>query len=170
MTGRSIKGARYRVFWPCRDGHINFIFYGGEAGRRTNEQLVAWMREHRAEIGALATINWKIWDPTEADQAEVDAIEAPVLTFFAGLSKREFLAEGHKREMLGYPVSTIADIAGDPQLAARGFFQTAPGSDERFCGSFAVIDGERPPLRHPPGEPLVAEPASQTRRAEGASS
>jgi crotonobetainyl-CoA:carnitine CoA-transferase CaiB-like acyl-CoA transferase len=48
MTGRSIKGARYRVFWPCRDGYINFIFYGGVAGRRTNEQLVAWMRECRA--------------------------------------------------------------------------------------------------------------------------
>src|SRR5262249_53310562 len=44
ITGRSIKGARYRVFWPCRDGYINFIFYGGVAGRRTNEQLVAWMR------------------------------------------------------------------------------------------------------------------------------
>jgi benzylsuccinate CoA-transferase BbsE subunit len=158
MTGRSIKGARYRVFWPCRDGHINFIFYGGEAGRRTNEQLVAWMRERRAELGALTSINWKTWDPTGADQAEVDAIEAPVLKFFAGLSKREFLDEGHRREMLGYPVSTIADIAGDPQLAARDFFQAAPGSDERFCGSFAVIDGERPPLRHAPGEPLVAEP------------
>ncbi len=41
VTGRSIKGARYRVFWPCRDGWLNFIFYGGAAGRRTNEQLVA---------------------------------------------------------------------------------------------------------------------------------
>ena len=169
ITGRSIKGARYRVFWPCRDGHINFIFYGGEAGRRTNEQLLAWIREHGAELGALATIDWKNFDPTLAEQAEVDAIEAPVLKFFVGLSKREFLEEGHRREMLGYPVSTIADIAGDPQLAARGFFQTAPGSDERFCGSFAAIDGERPPLRHAPGDPLTAEPP-QRRRAGGASS
>jgi crotonobetainyl-CoA:carnitine CoA-transferase CaiB-like acyl-CoA transferase len=61
MTGRSIKGARYRVFWPCRDGYINFIFYGGVAGRRTNEQLVAWMRECVAELGALAAIDWKTW-------------------------------------------------------------------------------------------------------------
>ena len=53
MTGRSIKGARYRVFWPCRDGWLNFIFYGGVAGRRTNEQLVAWMRERGAELGPL---------------------------------------------------------------------------------------------------------------------
>jgi benzylsuccinate CoA-transferase BbsE subunit len=157
MTGRSIKGARYRVFWPCRDGYINFIFYGGVAGRRTNENLLAWMRERGGELGALALIDWKTWDPTKADQAEVDAIEAPVLEFFAGLTKREFLIEGHRREMLGYPVSTVADIASDPQLEARGFFQTVAGSRERLCGGFAVIDGERPPLRHHPGAPFIPE-------------
>jgi len=166
ITGRSIKGARYRVFWPCRDGYVNFIFYGGAAGRRTNEQLVAWMRERGAELGALAAIDWTSWDPTRADQAEVDAIEAPVMKFFAGLTKREFLIEGHRREMLGYPVSTVADIASDPQLAARGFFQAVGGSAERFCGSFAVIDGARPPLRHAPGAPFAAaagaEPAPVT--------
>jgi len=140
------------VFWPCRDGYIKFIFYGGVAGRRTNEQLVAWMRERGAELGALAAIDWKVWDATRADQAEVDAIEAPVMKFFAGMTKREFLAEGHRREMLGYPVSTVADIASDPQLAARGFFQSVAGAAEAFCGSFAVIDGVRPPLRHSPGE------------------
>jgi crotonobetainyl-CoA:carnitine CoA-transferase CaiB-like acyl-CoA transferase len=161
MTGRSIKGARYRVFWPCRDGYINFIFYGGVAGRRTNEQLVVWMRERGAELGALAAIDWKAWDPTKADQSEVDAIEAPVANFFARLSKREFLTEGHRREMLGYPVSTVADIASDPQLEARGFFQGVAGSAERFCGSFAVIDGARPPLRHAPGAPLAAEESTQ---------
>jgi crotonobetainyl-CoA:carnitine CoA-transferase CaiB-like acyl-CoA transferase len=161
MTGRSIKGARYRVFWPCRDGYINFIFYGGVAGRRTNEQLVAWMRECGAELGALAAIDWKVWDPTKADQSEVDAIEAPVAKFFARLSKREFLTEGHRREMLGYPVSTVADIASDPQLEARGFFQAVAGAAERFCGSFAVIDGARPPLRHAPGAPLAAAKSTQ---------
>jgi crotonobetainyl-CoA:carnitine CoA-transferase CaiB-like acyl-CoA transferase len=158
ITGRSIKGARYRVFWPCRDGYINFIFYGGVAGRRTNEQLVAWMRECGAELGALSAIDWKNWDPTRADQAEVDAIEAPVMKFFAGIAKREFLTQGHRREMLGYPVSTVADIASDPQLEARGFFQSIAPSRECFCGSFAVIDGARPPLRHHPGEPLALAP------------
>jgi benzylsuccinate CoA-transferase BbsE subunit len=158
MTGRSIKGARYRVFWPCRDGWLNFIFYGGVAGRRTNEQLVAWMRERGAELGPLASIDWVRFDPTKADQAEIDALEAPAMKFFAGITKREYLIEAHKREMLGYPVSTMADIVTDPQLEARGFFQTVPGAgDETYCGSFALIDGERPPLRHAAGASLGNE-------------
>src|ERR1019366_7744114 len=118
MTGRSIHGARYRVFWPCRDGWLNFIFYGGKAGRRTNEQLIAWMRERGANPGLLAQIDWSQFDPTMADQAEIDALETPALKFFAQLTKREFLTETHRREMLGYPVSTVADIATDPQLEA----------------------------------------------------
>jgi len=156
MTGRSIKGARYRVFWPCKDGWLNFIFYGGVAGRRTNEQLIAWMREKGAELGPLADIDWARFDPTKADQAAVDAMEAPAMKFFATVTKREYLMEAHKREMLGYPVSTVADLVTDPQIEARGFFQAVEGEPggERHCGSFAVIDGVRPPLRHAAGTPF----------------
>src|ERR671936_2490232 len=56
MTGRSIKGARYRVFWPCRDGYINFIFYGGVAGGGTQGQLVGRERECGAHLRALSAI------------------------------------------------------------------------------------------------------------------
>ena len=57
--------------------------------------------------------------------------------------------------MLGYPVSTMADIAADPQLEARDFWYDLKGSvghQQRHCGSFAIVDGVRPPLRHAPGE------------------
>jgi crotonobetainyl-CoA:carnitine CoA-transferase CaiB-like acyl-CoA transferase len=147
ITGRSITGAKYRVFWPCRDGYLNFILYGGAAGRRTNQQLVAWMRERGFELGPLAEIDWASWDPTRATQAEVDAIEAPIERFFATVAKREFLEEAHRRQMLGYPVSTVADIAADPQLQARGFWRERPGPDgriERHCGAFVVVGGRRP--------------------------
>jgi crotonobetainyl-CoA:carnitine CoA-transferase CaiB-like acyl-CoA transferase len=149
ITGRSVTGARFRVFWPCRDGYLNFILYGGAAGRRTNEQLVAWMRACGADIGALATQDWAKWDPTVATQERVDALEAPIGRFFSTLTKRDFLEGAHAREMLGYPVSTVADIAADPQLAARGFWQDVPapgGGRERHCGAFVIIDGKRPAL------------------------
>ena len=151
MTGRSVTGAKYRVFWPCRDGYINFIVYGGAAGRRTNEQLVAWMRERGFDLGPLGDIDWARFTPTRASQAEVDSMELPIGRFIGSLTKREFLEEAHRREMLGYPVSNTADIAADPQLEARGFWQDLPGPDgtERHCGCFVVVDGVRPPLVRP---------------------
>lgn len=148
MTGRSVSGARFRVFWPCRDGWLNFILYGGAAGRRTNEQLVAWMNEAGVDPGPLAAQDWAKWDPTIASQETVDALEAPITAFFRGLTKKHFLEAAHAREMLGYPVSTVADIAADPQLAARRFWEDVPGprGTERHCGAFVVVDGERASL------------------------
>ena len=150
MTGRSESGARFRVFWPCADGYLNFILYGGVAGRRTNEQLVAWMRSRGAELGPLATQDWAKWNPPTATQAQVDALEAPIARFFLTLTKNQFLEGAHEREMLGYPVSTVADIAADPQLVARRFWQDLRGpggSTERHCGAFVVVNGTRPSLR-----------------------
>jgi crotonobetainyl-CoA:carnitine CoA-transferase CaiB-like acyl-CoA transferase len=46
IVGRSITGARMRALYPCKDGHINFIIYGGEAGKRSNEAMVEWMAEN----------------------------------------------------------------------------------------------------------------------------
>lgn len=155
VTGRSINGAHYRAFWPCADGYINFVLYGGPAGRRTNVQLVAWMRERGADLGALEQIDWKRFDPKNANQEEVDALEQPVAAFFMQLAKSEFLEEASRREMLGYPVSTMPDIASDPQLAARSFWQDLADSDgelQRHCGSFAIVDKVRAPLRHFPGK------------------
>jgi len=157
ITGRTITGAQLRAFWPCRDGYINFVIYGGNAGRRSNGQLIAWMREAGADLGPLANVDPAQFDPKLLTQAEIDALEAPVAQFFRTLTKREFLDGASAREMLGYPVSTVADIAVDPQLEAREFWDDVVANDgtrTRHCGVFARIDGARAKLRHAPGTPI----------------
>ena len=84
--------------------------------------------------------------------------------FLSGLSKREFLEGAHQREMLGYPVSTVRDIATDPQLQARSFWQnvvTDDGRTERHNGAFFLRNGLRPPLRAaaPPPHAVAAQEA-----------
>ncbi len=158
VTGRSVEGARYRVFWPCQDGYINFILYGGIAGRRTNQALVDWICEDGEEPGVLTKINWDHFSPTELTQNEVDAIEEPIGRFMRRLTKREFLDGACARDMLGYPVSTVADIAADPQLEARAFWSDQTdldGNTRRYCGSFGVVDGQRLPIRQPTGRSVT---------------
>src|SRR5262249_37552358 len=64
VTGRSVNGARMRVFWQCRDGWINFIIYGGAAGRHTNQQLVGWMDEKGIAPEWLKQMDWSNFDVT----------------------------------------------------------------------------------------------------------
>jgi crotonobetainyl-CoA:carnitine CoA-transferase CaiB-like acyl-CoA transferase len=147
ITGRSVTGARMRAFWPCKDGWLNFIVYGGAAGRHTNQQLVAWMEESGMPCEALSTIDWRTFTVTGLTQVEIDAIEAPIGQFLATLTKQEFLEGAAARQMLGYPVSNAADIHCDPQLVARAFWQDVDdprsGRAIRYPGGFAIVDGER---------------------------
>ena len=124
MTGRSITGARMRVFWPCQDGYLNFIIYGGEAGRRTNQALVEWMDSKGMAPDFLKQKDWKIFDIAQVCQEEIDRMEAPIGDFFQGVSKAEFFKEVVKRQMLGYPVASVKEIYADPQHQARSFWQT----------------------------------------------
>ncbi len=159
ITGRSVTGAHMRAFWPCKDGWINFIIYGGVAGRRTNEQLVAWMKSAGQAPDWMIAIDWKTFEVTRLTQEEVDRFEAPIYTFLQGLTKQEFLDGAVAREMLGYPVYTVADIHADRQLAARDFWRDVPdettGTSLHVTGGFAVIDGTRLPVRR--GAPRVGQ-------------
>lgn len=123
MTGRSITGARMRVFWPCRDGYLNFIIYGGEAGRRTNQALVEWMDSEGIAPDFLKQKDWTTFEIASVTQEEIDCMEEPISEFFKGVTKAEFFKEVVKRQMLGYPVASVKEIFEDPQHEARAFWQ-----------------------------------------------
>jgi crotonobetainyl-CoA:carnitine CoA-transferase CaiB-like acyl-CoA transferase len=124
MSGRTVTGARLRVFWRCLDGFLNFIIYGGEAGRRTNRGLVAWMAERGAAPEWLKAVDWSTFDVRTCTQEEIDRLEAPIEAFFRTVTKEEFARQAYERGMLGYPVATAADLAVHPQLAAREFWRS----------------------------------------------
>ena len=141
MTGRSITGARMRVFWPCKDGYLNFIIYGGEAGRRTNQALVEWMDTKGMAPEFLKKKNWSAFNIADVTQEEIDRMEEPIARFFQGITKKEFFEEVIKREMLGYPVASVKEIFEDPQHAARDFWQEIDhpelGCSITYPGGFA---------------------------------
>jgi crotonobetainyl-CoA:carnitine CoA-transferase CaiB-like acyl-CoA transferase len=159
MTGRSITGAKMRVFWPCKDGYLNFIIYGGEAGRRTNQALVQWMDSKGMAPDFLKTKDWSTFNIAEVTQEEIDRMEEPIGRFFQGIAKKEFFAEVIKREMLGYPVATVEEIFADPQLESRGFWQNLDhpelGTAIIYPGPFARFSESPCALRR--RAPLIGE-------------
>ena len=159
VTGRSVRGAKMRVMWPCKDGWINFIIYGGAAGRHTNQQLAAWMDAKGLSPDWLKQIDWSTFAVTDITQAEVDRLEEAISHFFAAVTKDEFLEGAIKRQMLGYPVATVEDISRNAQLEAREFWQDVIDPESRktlkYPGGFAVINGQRLPFRR--GAPRIGE-------------
>lgn len=146
ITGRSVTGARMRAMWPCRDGYLNFIIYGGEAGRRTNQALVQWMLDKGMDVPAhLREKDWKSFEISTVTQGEIDQIEAVIGPFFRTLSKSEFFNGIIERDMLAYPVFAPEDILGDPQLEARGFWEPVEhpelGATLPYPGPFARLSG-----------------------------
>ncbi|HEX7593500.1 MAG TPA: CoA transferase, partial [Anaerolineae bacterium] len=75
IIGRSLTGAKMHALYPCRDGHVNFIIYGGEAGKRSNEAMVKWMAEEGMAPEWLKQKDWGAFNVATCIQAEVDALE-----------------------------------------------------------------------------------------------
>jgi crotonobetainyl-CoA:carnitine CoA-transferase CaiB-like acyl-CoA transferase len=148
MTGRSMTGARMRAIYECKDGYLNFIIYGGKAGRRSNQALVGWIAEHGLASHALLNKDWNSFDIESSTQEEIDEIEEPTLKLFKLFTKAEFLEQAFKREMLGYPVANARDILDDPHLHDRHFWQDVDesrfGIPVKFPGLFARFSAAAP--------------------------
>ncbi len=141
LTGRSVTGAKFRTIWPCKDGYITFIIYGGPAGRRTNQALTEWMASERMAPDSMRNKDWSSFDVATVTQREIDAMEEAIGAFLLTLTKEEFFTGVIARDMLGYPVATAEDIFKDPQLTSRGFWEdvTHPelGETVTYPGAFA---------------------------------
>ena len=159
LLGRSIVGARFRNIWRCADGYVSFAIQGGAIGRHTGRMLVEWMASRGEAPATMRAIDWDTFDNTTLSQEQVEALEAAVAPFFERLTKREFFEGVVARNMLGYPVATVEDVAADEQLEARGFWQEVElpeaGRSVLFPGGFALFDGARPRIRRP--APRLAE-------------
>lgn len=141
ITGRSMSGARMRAIYECKDGYLNFIIYGGRAGRRSNEALVQWLAEHGLATESLLKKDWNQFGIETSTQEEIDEIERPMEKLFKLYTKAQFLEEAFNREMLGYPVASAHDILQDPHLGDREFWwpvdESHFGMPIKFPGLFA---------------------------------
>lgn len=156
ISGRSMTGARMRAIYECKDGYLNFIIYGGRAGRRSNEALVQWMAEHGLATESLSKKDWNRFSIESSTQEEIDEIEQPIEELFKLYTKAQFLEQAFNREMLGYPVANARDILQDPHLEDRGFWWTVDksyfGRPVKFPGLFARFsEVPSPGFRPAPG-------------------
>ena len=154
--GEGTRDATEQIL-ACKDGHV---FLASPLSMPLSWQaLIDWMVEEGHPGGQrLAEPDWRD-RPKRATRAMRDEFRALFESFAADKSKAEMRAQALRRRIIMAPVSGIADLAADPQLMFRRYFQDlshpAAGRALRFPGapyrlSEAVWHLDRP-------APLVGE-------------
>ncbi len=121
---RSVRGTDLilRGRWPCKDGEVVFRLSSGVAGTRNNPPLVRWMDSEGMADDYLREFDWGNFGYRRTAQEVVNTVEERIGKFFLTHTKAELLEGGVKYKQMVYPVATTADIVGNAQLAARGYW------------------------------------------------
>ncbi|OGO42906.1 MAG: hypothetical protein A2Z05_04220 [Chloroflexi bacterium RBG_16_60_22] len=117
--GRNIQ----RILWPCRDGFVAYVIFGGRLGvSMGNCQLAAWLDEEGIADDFLREFDWESYDLAVAVQEEQDRLEAYAGQLFLKHNKLELYGEGLKRGIKIFPAYSPKDVMADPQLKSREFW------------------------------------------------
>lgn len=151
--------AKQRMIYPCKDGYITFIIYGGGVGGYTNRTLVEWMDSEGMAPDFLKEKDWFKLDMETVSQQEFDRIGEAFTRFFQRHTKVELYDGALQRGMMLYPVSSIKDIKEDSQLSSRGFWEEVEypelGEAVSYPGAFVKLNEASCAIRR--RAPLVGE-------------
>lgn len=170
----SYASNRPRFIYPCIDGHVVFMSAFGTLGGPGLELLLEWAKADGVEVPAILA-EADVYDPATArvvDEAGrtaemTAAIETTASLVFETRTKADLYASAVERRMLLAPASTVADLHGSPQLAARDFWKKVEAPDGTvvtFPGPWArlsatpLVEGARAPRIGEHGTPDWVQP------------
>ncbi|HLH76335.1 MAG TPA: CaiB/BaiF CoA-transferase family protein [Candidatus Binataceae bacterium] len=120
-------GLQQRLIYRCADGHVAVLIIGA-AGAPSTRALIQWMDEQGQAAPWMNSMAWETWAPgmlmaaSAEELAQVRELDQAVQAFLLPMTRAEIYRQGLRRRILLAPVNSVADIARDPQLAARQFF------------------------------------------------
>jgi crotonobetainyl-CoA:carnitine CoA-transferase CaiB-like acyl-CoA transferase len=116
-------GVSTREIWPCKDGFVSWMFFGGAVGTRQMQIMVEWM-ESKGMADRLGDEiqDWSALDLTSVSPEKINSWEEVIGNFFQAHTKQELYKEALEKRIPLTPLNDISDVAGDEQLAARNFW------------------------------------------------
>ena len=110
------------LVWPCKDGHVIWMYWGGPMSSILIPQLLKWMKDEGMLDEYLAKFDWMAFDFDKTNQEVLDRMAEPTIKFFKTHTKAELFEGAIKRRIFLYPVNNTKDITESEQLAARDFW------------------------------------------------
>jgi len=115
-----LAGIRTQVIYPCKDGHVVWVFDVGHAGIKDNKAMTKWLRDEKIP-GIMEQIDWDSFDAYSVPPEKIDRIMNQVLSLTPRYSKRQLEDEAMKRGVRLSPVKNIAEVLTYPPLIFRNF-------------------------------------------------
>jgi benzylsuccinate CoA-transferase BbsE subunit len=159
--------------YRCADGYVQLMI-GGGMFMSTTAGLLEWLKEYGDLPDAVAAIDLTTWTADRFRSggqrflAELQACTAAISGLLLRLTKAEIISRSDANGWMIAPVATMADVAHDPQLAAREYFEqvehpglqrelTLVGPFARFSRSPAAATRRAPMLGEHTAELLLDE-------------
>jgi len=116
-------GVSTREIWPCKDGFVSWMFFGGAVGTQQMRGMVEWM-EGKGMAGSLSgeVQNWAALDLTKVAQEKIKSWEKVIGDFFLSHTKEELYREALEKRIPLTPLNDMSEVVEDEQLAARNFW------------------------------------------------
>ena len=116
-------GVSTQEIWPCKNGFVSWMFFGGAVGTQQMRSMVEWM-EGKGMAGSLSTEvqNWAALDLTKVSSEKIKSWEKVIGDFFLAHTKEELYQEALEKRIPLTPLNDMSDVVEDEQLAARGFW------------------------------------------------
>jgi benzylsuccinate CoA-transferase BbsE subunit len=167
LEGRSLArsgiipaGMPRTSIYRCADGYVQ-LMVGGGMFLSTTVGLLDWLAEFGPVPDVVAAIDFATWTPERFRSgdpgflAELAACNAAISDLLLRVTKAQIVSRSDANGWVVAPVSTMADVACDRQLAARNFYQQVEhpglGRDLTLAGPFARLSGSpAPPARRAP--------------------
>jgi crotonobetainyl-CoA:carnitine CoA-transferase CaiB-like acyl-CoA transferase len=156
------SGAARRLAFECKDGYAILLQGGGGSVRmvKASQSLVEWMSESDMAPQWMKHFDWENdYDADNLSRETIERVEKPIARFLLTKTKKEIYREGWNRGIMIAPVHDIEDIAADPQLIAREFWEKIEhpelAASVVYCGAFAKMSETPLTCRRRP--PLIGE-------------
>ena len=161
LKGLRIGAATIRTKWEALDGWVELSLGMGTSTGHFSNNLLRWMVDEGVADPELLAIDWRemparlISGETSAD--DFQAIQTTVEEFVRTKTKEELLDAAVKNKLLLVPHSTVASLATNEHLEARGFWKDVErdGRAIQFPGPFVNIPGRE--LQYARPAPTVGE-------------
>lgn len=181
--GVKVGRTKSRFVYPCADGFVSITFSFGPIMGPYTRRLFEWLYEEGVVDAATRDKDWvhyiTLLSSRQEPVSELDRCTAAIERFTRTKTKAELFAEGLRRRLLIVPVSTLAEVAGSEQLAARAFWVPVahpelgrsvpyPGPFARFSATPIQYRRRAPRLGEHTAEVLGALAAGRPPPAPGA--